>query len=136
LSLVGSPNLVVVLALLSFFIIVCHTIRIGRMSLCQLSSMEDDTSVDQSAIDECSVSPPLASCQHICSIGIINLRSNDCSKEVQQIFVSTTDDIQQPHEFDKEGDCSKDTEDDLHCEHRCGGQILLVKSDDLEDDHA
>lgn len=43
------------LTMTDFFIQTCHTIRVLRLSLCRLSSVVDDNCVDQSAIEECSV---------------------------------------------------------------------------------
>ena len=79
---VGLSDLVLVLALISFFIVACHTVRVALIPLCQLSSVEDDTRVDQSAVEECSISLSSASCQQLHIVGTMNLRSNDCSKEV------------------------------------------------------
>jgi hypothetical protein len=90
------------------------------MSLCQLSSMEDDTRVYQGAIDECSVSISLAPRSHIQTMDMImiNSRSNDRPKEVHQVLHTSQDNKEQSHDFDEEGDCSKDTECNLHGEHR------------------
>jgi hypothetical protein len=92
LCLIGHSNLVLIVALISFFIVIRHTVRVDCISLCQLSPMEDHTRVDQSAIEKCSVSLSSISCQCQYNVGIVNSRGNYSSEEVHQVFDATNDD--------------------------------------------